>query len=473
MAPSYLASLGLACTMALTYAKRSNHQSQELAQPPGFGGFGDFGAGNFPNMPGGFGDFGGGKPGAQKDDKKGGFPGMPGMGGFGDDGAADFGGGFGGGGFPGFPKPGGQSQAGGGGGGPFPGVDMGGMMDMMGGMMADALNCGQKEMEVACKDPSFHKATMVPLWYCLIATGDRDFGPVPPCHSPIKIGDATKCKKSDEDLRKEMEAAKSMCFGRLKELYDLQAQLGQCAVGIKQETEKVESERQALQSIQHEAEECEKTKAKKKAEESMGSSFSGQGQGQFCPAHATELKDAFAKYTLAVEQCISVQVSATVHIPEIDIVVPEIKVGQVQGTSFNIQMPDFNAPDFTGDIVVPGGGGKLNVAVEHHGQQGQSEGQQEAKLTFDQRVANIKADIKTCEEAKPKMQQKSKEIAESKSTVQEQKQKACETAGSLLQTGASPEATIAIQVFSMMKMTWGCHEVAAAIDGLVAVLQSC
>jgi len=418
MAPSYLASVGLACTMALTYAKRSNHQALNLEQPPGFGGFGDFGAGNFPNMPGGpgdFGGFGGAKPGDQKEDNAGGFGGgFPGMGG--------------GGGFPGFPKPGGQSQAGGGGGGPFPGVDMGGMMDMMGGMMADALNCGQKELEVACKDTSFHKKTFAPLWYCLIATGDRDFGPVPPCNSPIKIGDATKCKKSDEDLRKEMETAKSMCFGRLKELYDLQAQLGQCAVGIKQETEKVESERQALQSIQHEAEECEKTKAKKKAEESMGSSFSAQGQGQFCPAHATELKDAFAKYTLAVEQCISVQVSATVHIPEIDIVVPEINVGEVQGTSFNIQMPDFNAPDFTGDIVVPGGGGKLNVAVEHHGhgQQGQSEGQQETKLTFDQRVANIKADIKTCEEAKPKMQEKSKEIAESKSTVQEQKQKARE-----------------------------------------------
>ena len=65
-------------------------------------------------------------------------------------------------------------------------------------------------------------------------------------------------------------------------------------------------------------------------------------------------------------------------------------------------------------------------SAKSHGPQGQSEGQQEAKLTCDQRVANIKADIKSCEEAKPKMRQKSKEIAESesKSTVQEQKQKA-------------------------------------------------
>ena len=97
----------------------------------------------------------------------------------------------------------------------------------------------------------------------------------------------------------------------------------------------MESERQALQSIQHEAGErhlrsVRRRKPRKKAEESLGSSFSsGQGQGQFCPAYATEWKDAVAKHTLAVEQCISVQVSATVHIPEIDIVVPEIKVGQV------------------------------------------------------------------------------------------------------------------------------------------------
>ncbi|CAE7028276.1 hypothetical protein AK812_SmicGene18823 [Symbiodinium microadriaticum] len=49
--------------------------------------------------------------------------------------------------------------------------------------------------------------------------------------SEIKIGDATRCRKSDHDLLKETDPAKSMCFGKLKELHDLQAQLGQCAVG--------------------------------------------------------------------------------------------------------------------------------------------------------------------------------------------------------------------------------------------------
>ena len=49
--------------------------------------------------------------------------------------------------------------------------------------------------------------------------------------SEMKIGDATRCRKSDHDLLKETETAKSMCFGKLKELHDLQAQLGQCVVG--------------------------------------------------------------------------------------------------------------------------------------------------------------------------------------------------------------------------------------------------
>ena len=98
----------------------------------------------------------------------------------------------------------------------------------------------------------------------------------------------------------------------------------------------------------------------------------------------------------------------------------------VTGGSFNLEVPDFSAPDFTGDIVVPGGGGKLNVAVEggQGGQGGQGGHMSEAKLTFEQREANIKADIKECEEAKPKMAQKKQELAASKGEVQKQKQKA-------------------------------------------------
>ena len=446
MARSYL---GLVCAVAVASvcsAKRSNqHDSQQLKPGPfdnfggggfgggGFGG-GGFGGGGFGG--GGFGDFGGapGAPEAPATGMFGGsFPDFPdsapetrsqkpqGVPGF-DMGGFDMG----------FPnnapekQPQEQPQGGGAGGGIFPGFDMGGMMDMMGGMMADAMNCAEKEMEVCCHEPDYRKTTCVPLWYCLIAIGERDFGPVPPCDSPVKFGDAKKCKKSEADIKKEMTLAKSMCFDKINKLYDLQDKLGQCAVQASEEKQKVEEERQALESIQHEAEECEKTKAKAKAEKSMGSFTSeSQGQGQFCPSFTAELKAAFAAYTLAVEQCISVQVSVSVQIPEINIEIPEIKVGEVQGSSFNVQRPDFNAPDFSGDIIVPGGGGKLNVVPEGHAQHAQHDQQSEkVKLTFDQRVANIKADIKECEDTMPKMAEKKRELAGSKSTVLDQKQKA-------------------------------------------------
>ncbi|CAE7641011.1 unnamed protein product [Symbiodinium sp. CCMP2456] len=159
-----------------------------------------------------------------------------------------------------------------------------------------------------------------------------------------------------------METVKSLCFGSLNGLY-----LGQCAVGIKQETEKVESERQALQSIQHEAEECEKTKAKKKAE-----CFSGQGQ--FWHKYTSDLK---------AEGCIRQKWEVIASLA-----LPEIELSEVQELLPRClaSMPWTSR----GDLVVPGGGEKLNVAVGHHCQQGQSEGQQQAKLTFDQGVANIK-----------------------------------------------------------------------------------
>ena len=305
-----------------------------------------------------------------------------------------------------------EQQTGGGGGGMFPGFDMNGMKDMMGGMMGDMMNCMQKENEICCSQsgdgPEFRKTVCLPLWYCMIAVGERDFGPVPPCDAPILFGDASKCKKDDKQMRSEMTMGKSMCFAKIKELYDLQAELGKCVADIDKEKKKVEDERQDLMDLQNQAEECEKKKAEAKAQQSLGgssgSSSGGGGGGQFCPAESSALTAAVAAYGEAVGKCISVQISAAVKIPEIDIQVPEIKVGTVSQGSFDLQMPDFSAPDFTGDVVVPGGGGKLNVAVGGQmGQMGQSQqggqGQQQSqapKLTFDQRKANIQADIKDC-----------------------------------------------------------------------------
>lgn len=431
-------------------------QPQEPQQPQGFGDFGGFGGGGFPG--GGFPNLQPQQPqqpaktqsGNSMDGFSGGFPG-------------------------GFPAQ--TQQTGGSSNGMFPDFDMNGMKDMMGGMMADAMNCMQKENEICCNDMEYRKTVCMPLWYCLIAIGERDFGPVPPCDAPIQFGDASKCKKDEKAIRSDMEMGKSMCFGKIQELYDLQRKLGECVADISDEKKKAEDQKQEMTDFQSQAEDCEKKKAEAKAQQSLGGGGGGSsGNAQFCPAESAALTAAMATYAQAVGKCVSIQLSASVHIPDINIEIPEIKVGVVTEGSFNMDMPDFSAPDFTGDIVVPGGGGKLNVAV-HNGHSGsesqasQSHASQSQKLTFDQRKANIQADIKECEETKPKVMEKQKELAATKDEVVKQKQKACEEPSSLLQ--ASPEAQTAIQVFSMMKMVWSCSDVAAAIDAVIAILQRC
>lgn len=52
-------------------------------------------------------------------------------------------------------------------GGMLPGFDMGNMQDRMNNMMADAMNCMQKQTEVSCKDAELRKNVDVPLWYLL------------------------------------------------------------------------------------------------------------------------------------------------------------------------------------------------------------------------------------------------------------------------------------------------------------------
>ena len=72
---------------------------------------------------------------------------------------------------------------------------------------------------MACEDAEFRKAVFAPLWYCRVAIGDVDPGPVPPCDGPIKFGDASKCKKDQEKIREELGMAKSTCFKQLEKLY--------------------------------------------------------------------------------------------------------------------------------------------------------------------------------------------------------------------------------------------------------------
>eukprot|EP00971_Amphidinium_carterae_P343041 6482574-Amphidinium_carterae.1 len=331
-------------------------------------------------------------------------------------------------------------------------------------------SCMQKEDEVCCADTNFRQTVCIPLLYCMIALGEHDFGPIPPCGT-VKFGDASKCKQSAEEIQKEMEMAKSMCFGKVKELYDLQSQLGQCVAEVSDQKTKLDGEHKAIADVQQEAVECETKKTESQTKQQLGGLTGSEGgPGDICPAETAALAAASTKFGLALATCMSAQLSVAVPIPVIDLKIPEIKVGVVNaGGSFNIDVPDFAAPDFNGEIVVPGGGGKLNVPVG--GGDSASGGEGAHKLTFDARMASIKADIAECEESKQKVVEKEKDLASTKDKVQAQKQQSCEEQSSFLQT--RPEIEDAIQVLSTLKMAFGCAEVQVAIDEFIAVLHRC
>ena len=183
--------------------------------------------------------------------------------------------------------------------------------------MANAMDCMEKEVQVCCQDGTFRTSTCVPLWYCHVAIGKRDFGPVPPCGAAPKSGDASKCQQSDGQIRKSMEMAKSMCFDKIKELYDLQGKLGQCVADVSSEKQKLQSTRQGLTNTQHRAEDCEKREAQAKAQKSLG--LGGASGSTFCPARSAELSGASSQFALAMDKCIGVEFAAAVRIPTIDI----------------------------------------------------------------------------------------------------------------------------------------------------------
>eukprot|EP00439_Symbiodinium_sp_Y106_P067731 s1951_g11.t1 len=104
-------------------------------------------------------------------------------------------------------------------------------------MAADAMNCMQKEMEVSCKDAELRKNVGVPLWsavrtpssarmlVCRSGTAllqsakeTQAASPYPPCEGEaMKIGDASKCKQTEEEIRQSMHEAKEMCFSQIQE----------------------------------------------------------------------------------------------------------------------------------------------------------------------------------------------------------------------------------------------------------------
>lgn len=330
----------------------------------------------------------------------------------------------------------------------------------MAGMMA----CASKLEKVCCSDMAFRKEMCVPAYYCQVAIGERPAGPVPPCGGP-SIGDPLKCDKDEATLKSEAKYGLARCEKQLQELYDLERSLVECAHEVAIEKSSLEQESQQVQQIADDAQKCRAAKATP-----SGDGVKTQIKGQsFCTAHKTEIEAAYL--TLAKEEtvCINDQIpKIEVHIPNIEITIPKIHVdGNISSPDFNVdmqvQVPDFGAPSFDGGIVVPGGGGKLNVPMGHKSQ----------PLTLDQRRANVNADLQACKDSKAKVAPTKDRVRSAHQNAEAQKAKACDVeSGSFLE---GPADTI-IEVLSMQKVNpffARCTNVGGAIDALIAVLREC
>lgn len=324
--------------------------------------------------------------------------------------------------------------------------------------------CASKLEKVCCSDMAFRREMCIPAYYCQVALGERPAGPAPPCGGP-SIGDPSKCDKDEATLKSEAKYGLAQCEKQLQELYDLERSLVECAHEVAMEKSSLEQESQQVQQSADDAQKCRVAKAAP-----GGGGIESQIKGQsFCTAHQSEIEAAYLVLAKAEAVCISDQIpKIEVHIPKIEITIPDIHVeGNISSADFNVDMrvkvPDFGAPSFDGGIVVPGGGGKLNVPA----------GRESKPLTMDQRRANVKADLQACKESKAEIAPTRDRIRSARQDAETQKTKACDDeSGSFLE---GPADTI-IEILSMQKsnpLFSRCTSVGGAIDALIAVLHKC
>lgn len=331
----------------------------------------------------------------------------------------------------------------------------------MAGMMA----CASKLEKVCCTNMAFRKETCVPAYYCQVALGERPAGPVPPCGGP-SIGDPSKCDKDEATLKSEAKYGLAQCEKQLQELYDLERGLVECAHEVAVEKSSLEQESQQVQQIADGAQKCQEAKATKASGGDVETQIKGQA---FCTAHKTEIEAAYLTFAKEETVCINAQIpKIKISIPKIEIIIPEIHVdGNISSPDFNVdmqvQVPDFSAPSFDGGVVVPGGGGKLNVPT----------GQDAQPLTLDQRKAKVQADLQACKDSKAKIAPVKDRVRSAQKDAETQKEKACEDgSGSFLE---GPADTI-IEILNVQKgnpFFSQCTNVVSAIDALIAVLRTC
>jgi len=331
--------------------------------------------------------------------------------------------------------------------------------------MNQILDCGAKMEQLCCNEAEW-KPTCKALYFCEVAVGKHPAGPYVCGRGGGGPGDPSKCSTDDSTLRQQASYALQMCENTLQKLYSLQGELVECAhdvavckTNLDHETDKAMNASRSIWKCQH----------------TQSGGGGGDADGGVNSIHDEIVQigcnnyaaiDALLQsFVLAEAACITSQLP---KIPVPSITVPHVDVpGNIPLDSpdfkVNVKTPDFTSPDI-GDIVVPGGGGRLDISSQ-------------TTITFDERKTAVQSEKMKCEDSKSTClaaEQKSIDICKQK---EQQKAQACEPSRVQLSENPNKDALrISVQSLQMLKSNPAfaqCVDFGAAINALIAALQEC
>jgi hypothetical protein len=312
--------------------------------------------------------------------------------------------------------------------------------------------------QMCCNDATF-KPTCISLYYCQLAIGNGT-GPFI-CPRPAGA-DPSKCKQDDASLKQQARYALQMCENQLQELYDLQRDLVECAHDVAMCKAEVDNESKQAENVAAEAQKCQ-AKAQGGGDTSGVEKIRGE-VAQICKNPGV-LGVHIENLAIAESACIAARIPK-IEIPKIsvDIEIPDVEVsGNIPISSpdfkVDVEMPDFSSPD----IVVPGGGGKLDAPVSPNTK----------PLALDERKANVQTEKQKCEAAKSNCIPAKKQAAGTRTQMETKKVEACKA--SLMQVADGPK-DVTISVLQALKSNMffvQCAEVGVRVDALIAAIKAC
>jgi len=340
-------------------------------------------------------------------------------------------------------------------------------------MMADIMACAQKSQQMCCDDATFMAEVCKPLQYCMIAVGTAEHvGPMvcPPPPIPDFMGMGSgKCTKKASDLKDEMKQALDACESQLQPLYNLQKDLAQCVHEVDSKVKDLEQDQEKIGEVSKEGQECasknEMEKGKAQVEKMKSFHTSLCPSSFFVPALDLWQTESLACMVSNIAHVTVPDVNINIDVPKIDVSI-DVPIAE-------IKVPAFDAPGFDSNIVIPGGGLKLNSYIS-------SASGNTKLIALETRMAHVKGDVQKCEDSKAKIKPAKERMQKSLLQATEQKTTMCKQS-SLVQmaaedeSGTTPDAQAMISILNVFRVNpfFSCASSVNALDALISNLSVC